>query len=201
MILFSFKHKSLLMTQFKEKTSFNGPPVIIGGPLKCFGPQRKHLCLNYIVLTIITKTNLLFQNVTHVLNKIMGLFQEYCWESLAEFSLYLNQNDEIFCHCSRNTIDDRDLINFGRNTILNWVDNSSENGSENGENEAMKSMGLPISFLGDSAAQKTFKISHVENDKPLKFDVYEQPLQRFDPEFEAQQERKILADRSSFCFM
>ena len=128
----------------------------------------------------------------------MGHSQEYCWESLAEFSLYLNQNDEIFCHCSRNTIDDRDLINFGQNSIENWVDNSSENGSEN---EAMKSMGLPISFFGDSDAQKTFKISHVENDKPLKFDVYEQPLQKFDPEFEDQQERKILHIEAVFALI
>ena len=38
------------------------------------------------------------------------------YESLAEFTLTLKDEDEIFCYCTRVTIDDRDLLYFGERT-------------------------------------------------------------------------------------
>ena len=92
--------------------------------------------------------------------------EEYIWETLAEFTMYLKGQEDIFCHCSRTTINDRDLLYFGKH----W--------QENNETDFTEFVSEPVSKLENQS------ISNDSNDEPEEeLDVYDKPLVDFDSEF------------------
>ena len=98
------------------------------------------------------------------------------YELLADFTLTLKDEDEIFCYCSRVSIDDRDLLNFG------------ETDSTNGENpytteflsdvDRMKSFGIDVFYENDLDQFEDAETSSYTKD------LYEKPLTDFDPTFD-----------------
>ena len=91
---------------------------------------------------------------------------EYIWETLAEFTMYLKGQEDIFCHCSRTTINDRDLLYFGKH----W--------QENHENDFTEFVSEPVSKFENQS------ISNDSNDDAEEeLDVYDKPLVDFDSEF------------------
>lgn len=98
------------------------------------------------------------------------------WQSLAEFNILLEDDAEIYCHCTRIVLNDRDLL-------YNGDEKQSKYTSEflDGLN-ALKNMGVELSFksdLEDSSSEK-------------EVDVYSTPLLDYDEAFQNDVEVRVL---------
>ena len=121
-------------------------------------------------------------------------------ESLAEFTLYMKkENSEIYCHCTRMTIDDRNLLFFAQdnqNGDVPWcqhwnAENPAESCSEKSSSIFSNSKEMEISHFGGEFESDNFTSvkSNIE-EKPFQTnDVYVKPLVEFDDKFKEQEDQ------------
>ena len=116
-------------------------------------------------------------------------------ESLAEFTLYMKkEKSEIYCHCTRMTIDDRNLLFFAQenqNGDVSWcqhwnAENPTESGSEKSFSMISDSKEMEISHFGAE-----FETDDLTSAKEKRFhtdDVYVKPLVEFDDKFKEEED-------------
>lgn len=116
-------------------------------------------------------------------------------ESLAEFTLYMKkEKSEIYCHCTRMTIDDRNLLFFAQenqNGDVSWcqhwnAENPTESGSEKSFSMISNSKEMEISHFGAE-----FETDDLTSAKEKRFhtdDVYVKPLVEFDDKFKEEED-------------
>ena len=116
------------------------------------------------------------------------------YESLAEFTLTLKDEDEIFCYCTRVTIDDRDLLYFGEQTEVESNPDPTYSSDFLSDLERMKNLGINVSFENDLDSENG------STEYQPTAHLYETPLAEFDPKFEKDvPDMKELGLPLSFC--
>ena len=116
------------------------------------------------------------------------------YESLAEFKLTLKDEDEIFCFCTRVTIDDRDLLYFGEQTEVESNPDPTYSSDFLSDLERMKNLGINVSFENDLDSENG------STEYQPTAHLYETPLAEFDPKFEKDvPDMKELGLPLSFC--
>ena len=122
------------------------------------------------------------------------------WESLAEFSLGLQEDqDDIFLHCTRVTIDDRELLYLSEvQKLFEMVRTCPlvEFPSEyQNDIQKMKELKLPLSFidLENFIIKDNFQNFQEElndtTDTEDPMEIYEKPVLEYDTEFSSDLEK------------
>ena len=149
------------------------------------------------------------QAIVKMREKVDRLDSEFNnWESMAEFNIELEEDqDDIFLHCTRITLDDRELLYLSEMKQL-WemirtcplVEFPSE---YQNDIQKMKDLNLPLSFIdlenffSKDSFQPTVAVPE-ELDETIDSDedelkdtkqIYENPVQDFDPKFDSDVEK------------
>lgn len=93
------------------------------------------------------------------------------WESLAEFNILLEDDEEIYCHCTRIVLDDRDLLFNGEERPDKYAPEFLDG------LKSLQKMGVELTFKRDLEEDDS-------SEKEEDLDVFSSPILDYDEAFQ-----------------